>query len=357
MTTLAELAQLVGGRLQGDGELEISDAATLHWAQPGQISLLESVQYQRHLSACHASALVVPPALEAVDRPAIVAEHCAEAFARIVAHFRPLPQSSFRGISPAAHIHPSARLADGVTVYPGACLGEQVHVGAGTIIYSGCHLMAGVQVGANCTLFPNVVAYEGTRIGNRVIVHANAVLGSYGFGYTTVKGRHQLSAQLGCVEIHDDVEIGAGTTIDRGTYDATVIGEGTKIDNLVMVAHNCRIGRHNILCSQVGIAGSCTTGDYVVMAGQVGVRDHVEIGEGARLGAKAGIAHSIPAGATYYGIPARPEKEERLMVAALIKLPEMRRQFKALERRWSEMEERLRDAQATAKTNGQPDAA
>src|SRR5690606_14999477 len=147
-----------------------------------------------------------------------------------------------------------------------------------SIIHSGVSILAGSRIGAGCTLFPNVVLYEGTLVGNRVIIHANTTIGAYGFGYATVNGRHQLSAQLGHVELEDDVEIGAGTTIDRGTYDPTVIGEGTKIDDQVMVAHNCRIGKHNLLCSQVGIAGSCTTGDYVVMAGQVGIRDHVHIG-------------------------------------------------------------------------------
>ena len=178
--------------------------------------------------------------------------------------------------------------------------------------------MAGCRIGRGATIFPNAVLYENTVVGPRCVIHAGAVLGAYGFGYETVDGRHTLSAQLGNVVLGADVEIGAGTTIDRGTYGPTVIGEGTKIDDQVMIAHNCRIGRHNMLCSQVGIAGSTSTGDYVVMAGQVGVRDHVHIGERAVLGAMAGVINDVPDGARMIGIPATPEREQKLKQAALV---------------------------------------
>jgi UDP-3-O-[3-hydroxymyristoyl] glucosamine N-acyltransferase len=175
------------------------------------------------------------------------------------------------------------------------------------------------------------VIYENTIVGPRCVIHAGAVLGAYGFGYCCESGRHQLSAQLGNVILEADVEVGAGTTIDRGTYGPTVIGEGTKIDNLVMIAHNCRIGRHNMLCAQVGIAGSTTTGDYVVMAGQAGVRDHVHVGSRAMLGAKAGVMSDVPDAARVVGIPATPEREQMVKQAVLSKLPEMRRQLKKLQ--------------------------
>ena len=162
--------------------------------------------------------------------------------------------------------------------------------------------------------------------------------------YETVDGRHRRSAQLGYVEIGDDVEIGACTTIDRGTYGATSIGEGTKIDNLVMIAHNCAIGRHNLICSQVGIAGSCTTGDYVVMAGQVGLRDHIAVGHRAVLGAKAGVRTDIPEGAVYVGIPATPEREQALKQVAWAKLPEMRKEFLALQKQLADLVAKLENA-------------
>ena len=165
----------------------------------------------------------------------------------------------------------------------------------------------------------------------RSIIHAGVILGAYGFGYKLIEGRHVPASQFGWVELGADVEVGAGSTIDRGTYGRTVIGEGTKIDNLVQVAHNCRIGRHNLLCSQVGIAGSTTTGDYVVMAGQVGVRDHVHIGRGAILGAMAGISADVPEGSHMLGVPATPERDQKLIQGTIAKLPELRRQIKALQ--------------------------
>jgi UDP-3-O-[3-hydroxymyristoyl] glucosamine N-acyltransferase len=198
-------------------------------------------------------------------------------------------------------------------------------------------LLAGCIIGADVTIFPNVVLYQDTRVGNSTIIHAGAVIGAYGFGYREVDGRHQLSAQLGHVEIGRDVEIGANATIDRGTYGPTVIGEGTKIDNLVMIAHNCRLGRYNLICSQVGIAGSTTTGDYVVMAGQVGVRDHVHIGARAVLCSKAGVSNDVEDGVEMLGSPAAPLRQAKLQMAAVAKLPEMRRQFRALQRQFEEL--------------------
>jgi UDP-3-O-[3-hydroxymyristoyl] glucosamine N-acyltransferase len=213
-----------------------------------------------------------------------------------------------------------------------AVIADHVEVGAGCVIHSGVRIMTGCRLGDGVILFPNVVLYEHTVVGARSLIHAGAVIGAYGFGYTTVDGQHRRSAQLGYVVIGEDVEIGACTTIDRGTYGATAIGDGTKIDNQVMVAHNCRIGRHNMICSQVGIAGSTTTGDYVVMAGQVGVRDHVHIGSRAVLGARAGVMGDVPDGEAYVGLPATPERQQALIQASLARLPELRKQIKELQR-------------------------
>ncbi|MGH7138737.1 MAG: UDP-3-O-(3-hydroxymyristoyl)glucosamine N-acyltransferase, partial [Pirellulales bacterium] len=239
-------------------------------------------------------------------------------------------------------------LAHDVDVYPGATIGDDVAIGAGSTIHAGARIMAGCQIGELVTIFPNAVLYENTIVGPRSVIHAGAVLGAYGFGYVSSGGKHQLSAQLGYVEVGAEVEIGACTTIDRGTYGPTVIGEGTKIDNLVMIGHNCRIGRHNMLCSQVGIAGSTTTGDYVIMAGQAGVRDHVSIGDRAVLGAKAGVPNDVPADTMVFGIPARPEREQKLIFAAIARLPELRRQVKALVAAVARLEGRDKHEQRTA---------
>jgi UDP-3-O-[3-hydroxymyristoyl] glucosamine N-acyltransferase len=192
--------------------------------------------------------------------------------------------------------------------------------------------MPGCKLAADVVIYPNAVLYEGTIVGARSIIHACVVLGCHGFGYRVFEGSNQPSAQLGWVEVGADCEIGACTTIDRGTYGPTVIGDDTKIDNQVMIAHNCRLGKHNMICSQVGVAGSTTTGEYVVIAGQVGVRDHVRIGDRAVLGAQAGVSSDVPAGAHMLGSPAIREREQKIQFAAMSKLPEMRRQLRRLER-------------------------
>ncbi|NIN76403.1 MAG: UDP-3-O-(3-hydroxymyristoyl)glucosamine N-acyltransferase [Planctomycetales bacterium] len=331
-TQLAELARLVDGQLLGDGSLEITGAATLATAAEGDISLLDCAERVKDLDATQAAAVVVSPGIDLHGRPGVVVEDVHTAFARIVCHFRPPRQRPPVGISPQARIDPSARPGAEVNVYPGANIGPDVQIGDRVTIHSGVTIMAGCRIGEGVVIFPNVVLYEDTIVGDRTIIHAGAVLGAYGFGYESGSGQHILSAQLGYVEIGPDVEIGAGTTIDRGTYGPTTVGAGTKIDDQVMIAHNCRIGRHNLICSQVGIAGSSTTGDYVVMAGQVGIRDHVHIGDGAVLGAMAGVMNDIPAGSTYVGVPATPMREQIVKQAALGRLPEMRRQLHAMQR-------------------------
>jgi UDP-3-O-[3-hydroxymyristoyl] glucosamine N-acyltransferase len=180
------------------------------------------------------------------------------------------------------------------------------------------------------TVFPNAVLYDDTVVGPRSQIHAGAVIGGFGFGYKLIDGRQQATAQLGWVEIGCDVDVGAGTTIDRGTFGATSIGDGTKIDNLVMIAHNCRIGRHNLICSQVGVAGSVTTGDYVVLAGQVGLRDHIHIGDRTVVMAQSGVPNDLAADQIVLGSPARPDREQKLIYALIGRLPEIRKDVRAL---------------------------
>lgn len=336
-TTLADLARLVEGRVIGDGSRRIAGANTLTAAGPDDITLLDSPDKAHRLPRCRAAAVVVPSGYEPEDRAAIQVADVHAAFAKIVRHFRPPHLAGPKGISPLAHVSPTAQIADSATIHPGVTISDDVTIGPGSTIHSGVQILPGCRIAEGVTIFPGAVLYENTRVGPQCIIHAGAVLGAYGFGYKLVDGRHILSAQLGCVELEADVEVGAGSTIDRGTYGATVIGEGTKIDNLVMIAHNCRIGRHNLICSQVGVAGSTTTGDYVVMAGQVGVRDHVHIGAGAVLGAKAGVSGDVRDGIAVLGCPAVPEREQKLLFALISKLPEMRKQLKELQRQIDEL--------------------
>lgn len=330
--SLSAIARLVDGSLSGDADLMIDGAATLAVARPGEITLADHIKFAPQLARSQASAVIVPANFQPLDRPFITVADVHKAFGRVVAHFRPPRQTRMSGISPAAFVSPTARLAADVEVHPQAFVGDGVEIGAGSIIHSGVRILDGCRIGPGCTIFPNAVLYENTILGRQVIIHANAVLGAYGFGYTTVDGRHQLGAQLGYVEVGDQVEIGAGTTIDRGTYGPTVIGSGTKIDNLVQIGHNCRIGRHNLICSQVGIAGSCSTGEYVVMAGQVGLADHLHIGDGALLGAKAGLMTDALPGKRYLGAPGVEERQFFRSISLIQQLPEIRKQLHEVQR-------------------------
>ena len=336
-TTLGELARLVGGDLRGDGRIPLTGAATTDVARSGEVTLADHPDRARALGACLASAVIASPNVDCGGKPSIVVADVHAAFATAVRHFHPPRVPARIGVSAQAIVSPSAQLGKNVEVHPGATIAEDVRIGAHTTIHSGVRIMPGCTIGAGVTIFPNAVLYENTRVGDRVVIHAGAVIGAYGFGYRQVDGRHLLSAQLGYVELAAVVEVGAATTIDRGTYGPTVIGEGTKIDNLVMIAHNCRLGRHNLICSQVGIAGSTTTGDYVVMAGQVGVRDHVHIGDRSVLCSKAGVSNDVEAGVEMLGAPAVPLRQAKLQMAAVAKLPEMRRQFRILQRQLEEL--------------------
>jgi UDP-3-O-[3-hydroxymyristoyl] glucosamine N-acyltransferase len=340
-TTLERLAELVGGRKHGDPATPIEGAAPLVEVVRGQITFVDRPERLKELAKTQATAVVVPEGFASDWPAAIVVDDVHSAFATIVGHFRPPRPPKSVGVSPRAIVSSSAWIGSNVHVHPGATVDDDCEIGDDTRILPGAHLMAGCIIGREVTIGPGAVLYEGTIVGDRSVVHANVVIGCHGFGYSQLGGRHIPAAQLGNVRIGEDVEIGACTTIDRGTYGSTTIGDGTKIDNLVQIAHNCRIGRHNLICSQVGIAGSTTTGDFVVMGGQAGVRDHVHIGTGAILSAMAGITNDVPEKSAMMGIPATPEREQKLKQAALAKLPEMRKEFKALRTTVAELEKRI----------------
>ncbi len=330
--TLAQLAELVDGELHGDGNLAIRGASPLSDAETGHITMLDQADREACLEGCSASAILGPSDLAPNGRPLIRVSDVHTAFAAIVSHFRPRRTAIVRGISHDAFVSPSTTLGEDVDIHARAVIAEDVVIGDRVTVHSGAKIQPGCRIDNDVTIYPNAVLYEDTVVGPRCIIHAGAILGAHGFGYDSSTGTHELSAQLGYVVLEADVEIGANSTIDRGTYGPTLIGEGTKVDNLVQIAHSCRIGRHNMLCAQVGIAGSTTTGDYVVMAGQVGIKDHVHIGTGAVLGAMAGVIGDIPAQSQYVGIPATPVREQAVKQAALAKLPETRKQVKRLEK-------------------------
>ncbi|MFO1023423.1 MAG: UDP-3-O-(3-hydroxymyristoyl)glucosamine N-acyltransferase, partial [Planctomycetales bacterium] len=246
------------------------------------------------------------------------------------------------GLSPQATIHPSATFGVNCHVFPGAYIAANVSLGRDCVVHPGAVISENCRIGDGCRIHPNAVLYPNVILGSRVILHANAVLGADGFGYRFRNGAFQKIPQLGWVVVEDDVEIGAAATIDRGMIGPTVIGQGTKIDNLVMIGHNCEIGKHNAFASQVGFAGSVTTGDYVRCAGQVGVADHVHLGTGCSLGAKAGIHKDMEGGKAYLGIPAVEEREQIKLVMSMKKIPELRRQMKDLEDQVQQLQEQLK---------------
>jgi UDP-3-O-[3-hydroxymyristoyl] glucosamine N-acyltransferase len=328
--TVQELAALVQGTVLGDGTRLVHAARPLGEAQAGDITFLETEKHALQLAASPAAAAVVSTAMPLGDKSLIQVADPLTAFIAIVRHLHGKPERRPAGIDRLASIDPTATIGEGASISP------FVRVEAGAAIGTRCRLHSGVVIGADCrlgddvVLYPNVVLYDGTVLGDRVIVHANTVLGADGFGYRFQAGRHVKVPQLGYVEVGSDVEIGACTTVDRGTFQATRVGAGTKIDNLVQVGHNCKIGTHNILVSQVGIAGSTSTGNYVVMAGQVGVCDHVHIGDGAVIGAKAGVTKDVAPGQRMLGAPAAPERDQKRVLMTLERLPEMRRDLRRI---------------------------
>ena len=328
--SLRQLAELVQGNVVGDPEIIITSASPVDDAGAGDITFIENEKNGGHLHGCRASAAVVPATVPANGMAVIQVADPLAAFVTIVQHLQGRPKPSIHGIDAKAAVHATAQIGPDASIHPFAVVGE------GTVLGARCRIHSGVVIGPHCrigddvVLYPNCVLYEGTILGNRVMVHANAVLGADGFGYRLHQGRHSKVPQLGHVEIGDDVEIGACTTIDRGTFQATRIGAGTKIDNLVMIGHNCQVGKHNMLCGQVGFAGSCSTEDYVVAAGQVGLADHLHIGMGAVLGAQSGLTNDVPPGQRMIGSPATPEHDQKRVFVSLKKLPDMRRDLRKI---------------------------
>jgi UDP-3-O-[3-hydroxymyristoyl] glucosamine N-acyltransferase len=326
--TLEEIARHVGGELAGDGEMAITGAATLADARPGDISLADDPRRAADLARSAASAVLTPREYAPDNVSHVRVANVHEAFAAVVQLFRPPRRKTFLGVSPDAVVSPSALVAPDVEVRADAVIGDDVEIGPGCVIHSGACLMAGCKLGRDVVIFPGAVLYEHTMVADRVLIHAGAVLGSYSFAYENRDGRYVLGPQLGCVKIESEVDIGARTVIHRGVYGPTVICEGTKLDNQVGIAHDCRVGPHNIFCAQVGIAGAGSTGRYVVMAGQAGIHEPVHVGDLAVIGPQCGVEDDLTGHGRYQGTPARPERETALLWSSLAKLAELRKQVR-----------------------------
>jgi len=331
---VSEIAQLLGGKLQGESGRVIRGVAGLESAGPDELAYAEGARAVASAARSRAGCILVVEGVPLEGQTTIAVANPKLAFIRAAEALLP-PPAVTPGIHPTAVIAPDARLAPDASVGANAVIESGVSVGKGARLGPGVVLGEGVQVGAQCVFYPRVTVYSGARIGNRVILHAGVVVGSDGFGYVFGEGRHHKFPQLGQVIIEDDVEIGSNTTVDRGSLGTTIIGQGTKIDNLVQIAHNVRIGRHCVIAAQAGISGSVEIGDYVVMGGQVGLGDHVRVEERAVLGGQAGILPGkiIRKGSTVWGTPARPLAEFKKQYAHLSNLPSLAQKVKELFRR------------------------
>lgn len=332
-TTIQEIADLVGGSAApGSGALPITGAASVAEAAEGQVTFFGNARYLPALKRTRATAALVPLDFsEDIPAALIRVENPSLAFALILEKFAPAPVEYPPGIHPTAVLAEGVAVGENVSIQPYAVIERGARIGAGSIIGAHSFIGQNAVLGENCRLHPHVTLREGTVLGARVVIHSGTVIGSDGFGYEFSSGRHVKIPQIGIVQIDDDVEIGANVAIDRARFGRTWIQAGTKIDNLVQIAHNVSIGRHCILVSQVGVSGSSRLGDYVTLAGQVGLVGHIEIGDQAIVGAKSGVSKNIPARQTWFGIPAMPIHESKQRLAYINRLEKLYARVKKLE--------------------------
>ncbi|MDM7915199.1 MAG: UDP-3-O-(3-hydroxymyristoyl)glucosamine N-acyltransferase [Candidatus Eisenbacteria bacterium] len=355
---LDELARRLDVPLDGDGSIEITGVAGIREAGPGDLTFLGHPKYEVHLAQTGASAIIMARPRGNLGIPVLQAAHPYLTFLKALKLFSDDRLGVLPGIHGTAVIGRNARFGAEVSIGPHAVLGDDVVLGDRVIVMAGVYVGNGARIGSESLLYPNVVIREDSRLGERVIVHSGAVIGSDGFGFTREGNVIHKIPQIGNVEIGDDVEIGANATIDRATTGTTRIGRGTRIDNLVMIAHNVTIGENSILCAQVGISGSTQVGNDVTLAGQVGLVGHIEIGDGVQVGAQGGVTKSIPAGTSVSGYPALPHGQARRIYAAMRHLPDMLREVRDLERRLLALETHLgRAADAAGAETEEPDAA
>jgi UDP-3-O-[3-hydroxymyristoyl] glucosamine N-acyltransferase len=325
--SLADIASLTGAELRGDDSRVITGVAAIELAGPSDLAYLDNAAYSHAIATTRAAAVILAPKLVDKAPPGLsllVSPDPYRAFAQTAAKLFPEavrspPVFQARGVASGAFVHPDARIEQDVIVDPGAVIGPRAEIGSGSVICANAVIGPDVRIGRSCSIGPGASVVH-ALVGNRVVVHAGARIGQDGFGYAMGRNGHLKVPQIGRVIIQDDVDIGAGTCIDRGSTRDTIIGEGTKIDNLVQIAHNVVIGRHCVIVSQVGISGSCTLGDFAVLGGQVGLAGHLDIGSGAQLAAQSGVMHDVPPGARWGGSPALPMREWLRITAILRKL-------------------------------------
>jgi len=336
---LSQLAENLKATLVGDGSVRITGVSGIKEARPGDITFIADPRYGKHVASTQASAVIASGNSYDCSKPMLIVPDAYLAFVEVVKMFHPKSRAAPAGIHPTALVGKSAVLGEGVSLGPYAVVEDNVRIGDGSVVLAGCFIGEGATLGRRCFLHPNVTVREDCVLGDRVTVHCGTVIGSDGFGYVRQKSGYRKVPQVGKVVVGNDVEIGSNVTIDRATVGATTIGEGTKIDNLVQIAHNVTIGRNCIIVAQVGISGSVEVGDEATFGGQSGIVGHLRIGSRAQIGAQAGVTKSVPDGEAVSGYPAQHHLAAQRIYAASRKLPDMIKQVRALE----EEVQRLRD--------------
>jgi len=339
--TLREIAELVGGELFGDGNIIIEGVGSLSEAEKGEITFLASARYRNLVSETNASAIIIGQEVELPEIPSVRTKNPYLAFAQVMKVLLP-PQGLPRGIHKTCILGKSVKLGKDVGIGAYVVIGDGVTIGDRTVILPASYIGDKAVIGTDVLIYSNVTVREEVIIGDNVIIHPGAVIGSDGFGYVTEKGKHHKIPQVGTVEIENGVEIGANVTIDRATMGKTLIGAGTKIDNLVQIGHNVKIGKNCLIVSQVGISGSSAVGNNVILAGQAGLVGHITIGDNAIVGAQAGVTKSVPANTTVSGYPAREHRTAQKMQAQLLRLPKLYKQVEELKKEIKEIREKLK---------------
>lgn len=345
--SLRDIAKLVQGVVIGDDSIKISSLSPIDNIMPGTLVFAEGDDKLKLAEASPATAILVNQSVSTSEKPLIQVAHPLKAFIALLHHFNPAPKIT-PGIHPSAVIAEDVKLGDNVYIGPYVIIEAGSVIGNHSVLKGHIHIGHEVTIGEHTTLHPHVTVYDHCKIGSRVIIHASTVIGSDGFGYTFVDGKHLKVPHMGYVDIHDDVEIGANTAVDRATMGATVVGEGTKVDNLVQIAHSVKLGKHNILCGFTGIAGSTTTGNHVVFAANVGVSDHVRIDDRVVLGARAGVPPNkhLVEGNVYIGNPARPKDLAIKHELAVNRIPLIRKNIKTLTEQVALLNQKLKQLEA-----------
>lgn len=336
--TLAELASFLKAELIGEKNIIISGVNGIREAEKGDITFVANPKYLSLVDKTNASAVITSKEVSSASKPLIRVDDPSLAFAKVVDLFSSVKIKHPKGIHPSAIVGSNVKLGKNVALGAYAVIGDDVQIGDNTVIYSGSFIGDGVEISKDCLIYPNVTIRERSKLGNRVIIHSGTVIGSDGYGYVKIEGKHHKIPQIGIVVIEDDVEIGSCVTIDRARFDKTIIGKGTKIDNLVQIAHNVKVGENVLIIAQAGISGSTEIGNNAILAGQAGLVGHIKIGEGAIVGAQGGVTKSIPPNTFVSGYPARPHQEAMKIYGSMHKIPDLIKKVQELENRIKELE-------------------